>query len=207
MNRLLVAAGALLASALLVPGDAAAQRGFRGGGFGGGFRGGAVGGFGGFRGGGTMFRPGFGAGGFRGGAFGVRPGLTTGAIGVGRGIGFGGVRGVAIARPGVGGFFRPGVGINRGFWGRGWRYPYYGFYRRGWRYPHYGWFGGALAAGLAFGATGYPFYDYPYDYGYYDYYDNPYYGVVYAPSCYWVRRRVVGLHGHIVVRRVQVCGY
>ena len=86
MNRLLVVLGALAAGALLVPGDADAQR------FGGGGRGfGGGGGFGGgFRGGGAMIG---GGGGFRGGAIAARPG------GIYRGAGLGGYRTAGVYRP------------------------------------------------------------------------------------------------------------
>jgi hypothetical protein len=42
---------------------------------------------------------------------------------------------VAIARPGMGGVYRPGMIYRPGFRGSGWRAPYYG---RGWRYPYNG---------------------------------------------------------------------
>ncbi|RDI52240.1 hypothetical protein DES45_1162 [Microvirga subterranea] len=214
MGRLLIALGALAAGALLVPGDAAAQRGFRGGfpgggvGIGriggmGGIGGiGRVGGFGGFRGIGAPM------GGFRAGTIGgFRPGPAYGwrtAELVSPGFGA-----AAIARPGIG--YRPAIGAYgwrgpgyrpypyyRGAYG--WRYPYYGYYRRGWGYPYY--YGGALAAGLAIGALSYPYnYGYPYDYSY------PYYGATYGGDCYLVRRRVVDQWGRVFIRRVQVCDY
>src|SRR3954463_3125139 len=81
MNKLLLALGVLAASALLIPGDAEAQRGGRGGGGarvgGGGYRGGSFGG------GSRMYIPsrgmsgarvGMGAGGYRGRAVAARPG-------------------------------------------------------------------------------------------------------------------------------------
>lgn len=196
MSRLLIAFGALLAGALLVPGDAAAQRMFRGavpgggigmprmGGIPGGVRG--IGGMGGFRGApvGSFpraiapFRPGP--------AYGLR---TAGLVSPGFGP-------AAIARPGI--RYRPPVGAY-GWRGPGYRpsYPYYG---GAYRYPYY--YGGALAAGLAIGALSYPYsYGYPYDYGY------PYYGATYEGECYWVRRRVVDRLGRVFIRRVQVCDY
>jgi hypothetical protein len=99
--------------------------------------------------------------------------------------------------PYYGGAFRGRYPYYGGYYGR--RYPYYrGYY--GWGYPYYG----AVAAGLALGSLAYPYYygypNYGYGYGY------PYYGATYAPDCYWVRRRVKR-HGHVVIRRVQVCGY
>ena len=109
----------------------------------------------------------------------------------------------AIARPGVGGVYRPGAIYRPGFRGYGWRAPYYG---RGWRYPYYGgyyprypYYGGALLAGLTLGALSYPYYGYGYDY--------PNYDTAYGDDCYWVRRRIVGPYGRIVIRRVQVCEY
>jgi hypothetical protein len=77
--------------------------------------------------------------------------------------------------------------------GYGWRYPYGGYYRR---YPYYG---GAVLAGLTLGALSYP---YGYGYGY------PHYGTAsYGGDCYWVRRRVIGRYGGVVIRNVQVCEY
>ncbi len=103
MNRILLAAGALAVSALLIPGDAEAQR------FGG-----------------------------RGGGGGAR-------IGAGD---FGGS-----------GAFR---GVSSPFYGYGYNYPYYG------NYPT---------------------------------------TVAYGEDCYWVRRRVVGRNGRVLIRREQVCNY
>ncbi len=209
MRKLLLALSAVVAGALLVPGDAFAQRAAFRGGMGGGFGRG-----GGSFGGGRMFVPG--------GGFGRMGGAGIGGFGrvapMGGAFGartFGGFSPGAIARPGLGSVyrsgavFRPGFGgygvrapyygrpYYGGYYGRGWRYPYYGGYY-GWRYPYYGYYGGALAAGLALGALSYP---------YYDYYDSPYYDVTYAPDCYWVRRRVIGPYGRVVIRRVQVCNY
>jgi hypothetical protein len=120
MDRLLLSLSVLLASALLVPGDAAAQR-FGGRGFGGGGGGARIGGFG-------SPQIGTGGAGFPRGAIAARPG------GFYRG-GLGGYRTVAIARPGMGGVYRPGMIYRPGFRGYGWRAPYYG---RGWRYPYNG---------------------------------------------------------------------
>ncbi len=59
--------------------------------------------------------------------------------------GFGGYRPVAIARPGLGNVYRPGAVFRPGLGGYGVRAPYYGrpyyggYYGRGWRYPYYGW--------------------------------------------------------------------
>lgn len=181
MNRLILALGALAASALLIPDDADAQRGGgRGGGGarigGGGFGGGGFRGAGGFGGGQRMMVPrggvggarvGIGAGGFRGGAVASRPGGLPG-------------RGAGI-RPGNDGFRQVGIG-NRGDWrygvrppgyygGRypyyGSRYPSYGRYYGG--YPYYGGYGGwGLGAGLVTGsvigaaaASTYPIYQTP----------------------------------------------
>jgi hypothetical protein len=180
MNRSLVALSALAASAFLIPDYAAAQRG------GPGFRGGAPS----FRGGaGPMtFRPpmaGVGRPSFGGGAIGMRPGGFRPAL---AGPGFRGYGRVAnIARP-----------AYRGYYGRGWRYPYHGgYYRRGWGYPYYG---GALLAGLTLGAL-----SYPYSYGYGDPY--LYSEAAFGGECYWVRRRVIDPWGRVVRRRVQVCEY
>jgi hypothetical protein len=163
MNRLLLAFGALLAGALLIPDVAEAQRGGRGGG--------------GFGGGGARMS----GGGFRGGGFsgGSRMNIPRGGMGGSRvGMG-GGYRGRAIAaRPGgyrqaainnPGGRFdnRLGYGGRYGYRaaGYGGRYPYYGR-----RYPYYGnypYYGGWGAAGLATGAVigaaaTYPYYNDPY---------------------------------------------
>jgi hypothetical protein len=170
MNRLFLAFGTLLVSALLVPGDADARR------FGGGGGGARVGG-GGFRGGGftgaRMMRPPVRAGigrsgrGFAGGAIGVRSGM-------------GGYRPVGIGNPGGrydGRYYGrryPNYG-GRYYGGRypnyAGRYPYYGGYRR---YPYYGGYygnyyngwgwGAGLAAGSVIGAAAastYPAYSTP----------------------------------------------
>jgi hypothetical protein len=171
MSRLLVALGALVAGALLVPGEAAAQYrpgfGSRGGGgamirppVGGGFGGG------GFR-GRIAGAPG-GIGGFRGGAIGLRPGLRGGP-GIRPGFGY---RPAAIVRPGFGGYgwrapgyygrvsgiYRP---YYRGYYGRGWRYPYYG----GWGWDDgWGWGAAGLVTGTLIGAAAastYPVYTTP----------------------------------------------
>jgi len=208
MRKLLLGLGVLLASALLVPGDAFAQR-FGGRGGGGGIR---------------MGGGGFGGGGFRGGGFGggfgggSRMFIPRGGMG-GVGIGAGGFRGgaIAAARPGRGDFRaaaigRPGYGFRAPYYGRvagGYRpyyrgygrYPYYGNYYRG--YPYYG---GALAAGLALGALSFPYYGYGYGYDY-PYYGYSPYNVAYGQECYWVRRRVVGVNGRVFIRREQVCNY
>jgi hypothetical protein len=146
-----IAAAALLFTALLPEGASAQRGGFRGGGgFGGGFRGAAIGG--GFRGGaiGGGFRAaplggGFRAapiGGFRGAGLGVGrigPSFRTAAIGGGfRGPGLG----VARVAPG----FR-GAAFGRGFRVAGFRGPGWGW-RRGWGVP--------LAVGFGLGA--YPYY-------------------------------------------------
>jgi hypothetical protein len=151
MNKLLLALGALLAGALLIPDVAEAQRGGRGGGA-------RVGG-GGFGGGGGP-RVGMGNRGFRGGAIAARPGVP------GRVAGIGGVRQAAINNPG--GRFDNRFG-NRGDWRYGYgatggRYPYYGGRSYG-RYPYYGgwgWGAAGLATGAAIGAAAtYPYYNYP----------------------------------------------
>jgi hypothetical protein len=187
MNKLLLALGALMAGALLIPDVAEAQRGGRGGG--GGFRGGGGGGFGGggggFRGGGgfggpRMYVPGRGARvgtgnrGFRGGAIAARPGVPGGAVGVGPG----GFRQAAITNRGgrFDGRYDNRYG-NRGDWRYGYgatggrypyyggRYPYYGGRYYG-RYPYnngWGWGAAGLATGAAIGAAAtYPYYGYPY---------------------------------------------
>ena len=99
-------------------------------------------------------RVGIGGAGFPRGAIAARPG------GFYRG-GLGGFRTAAIARPGVGGMYRPGAIYRPGLRGYGWRGPYYG---GGWRYPYYGgyyprypYYGGALVAGLTLGALSYPY--------------------------------------------------
>ncbi|WP_414471304.1 hypothetical protein [Microvirga sp. M2] len=220
MNRFLVALGAVVAGALIVPGEAAAQRGggsHGGGGFGGGGRiggGGFQGGFGGNRlggfGGSSFFFP---QGGGR--SFGGYS-LRTGSIGYGPPVGMvggglmrqgvvpGTFRSQAGFAPGAiegpRGNFRPGIGT---FPGRPGYFPRYGWNnpRFGWRYRNgYGW--GYPYYGLALGALGYP---YDSDYGYYDYYDNPYYDVTYGNDCRWVLRRVVGPNGGIVTGRVWAC--
>lgn len=196
MNKTLLAIGALVVSAVLIPGDAEAQRfGGRGGGGGirmggGGFGGGVAFRGGNFGGGPRMFVPRGGMGGFR-----------TGAIAAPR-LGRSDFRMAAIGRPGYGvrapyygriaGNYRP---YYRGYYGRG--YPYYR------RYPYYG---GAVAAGLALGALSYPYYGYGYGWNdpYYDYYPTT---VAYGEDCYWVRRRVVGVNGRVFIRREQVCDY
>ena len=182
MNKLLVALGALMAGALLIPDVAEAQRGGRGGGgarVGGGFGGGG----GGFRGGGGNFR----GGGFGGGS---RMYIPRGGVGGARvGMGNRGYRGAAIAaRPGrvagTGGFRQAAIANpggrfdnrygNRGDWRYGYgatggRYPYYGgrYPYYGGRYPYYGNYYGGWGAGLAAGAVigaaaTYPYYNYPY---------------------------------------------
>ncbi|ANY80956.1 hypothetical protein BB934_24265 [Microvirga ossetica] len=167
MNKLLLALGALLAGALLIPDMAEAQRGGRGGGGarmgGGGFGGG------GFRGGGSFGGSGFG---------GNRMYIPRGGVG-GAGVGMGnrGYRGAAIAaRPGrvagigPGGRFDNRIGNGRydgryyGRYGRypyyGGRNPYYGGYYGG--YPYYG-VGAGLVTGSIIGAAAtYPYYNYPY---------------------------------------------
>jgi hypothetical protein len=173
MNKLLVAFGALMAGALLIPDVAEAQRGGRGGGgFGGGARmggGGFGGGGGGFRGGGGSFR----GGGFDGGSRMYIPQGRVGGAGVGMGNrGYpgravaarpGGYRQAAINNPGRYGNRYYG---NRGDWRYGYgatggRYPYYGG-----RYPYYGglgWGAAGLATGAIVGAAAtYPYYNYPY---------------------------------------------
>jgi hypothetical protein len=195
MNRMLLVLCALTAGALLIPDVADAQRGGRGGGGarfgGGGFGGGGFGGGGGFRGGGfgggqRMFIPRGGmGGGFRGGAIAARPGR-------------GDFRMAAIGRP--------GYGVRAPYYGRvaGAYRPYYRGYGRYPYYRNYPYYGGALAAGLAFGALSYPWYGYGYNYPYYGY--NPY-NVAYGQECYWVRRRIVGVNGRVFIRREQVCNY
>ncbi len=158
MNRLLLALGALVASTLLIPGDAEAQRG-RGFGGPGGFRGAGVGG--GYR--APMFRPPVSGlrggiagpgriGGFRGatiaarpggyplGVSGIRPAFRPGlgayrpTAGVWPRVGPG-YRPAAVGRPGWGGVYRPGLRPYRPYY-RGayaWRYPYYRRY-----HPYYG---------------------------------------------------------------------
>ncbi|MGF9761271.1 hypothetical protein AAII07_39380 [Microvirga sp. 0TCS3.31] len=170
MNKLLVAFGALMAAALLIPDVAEAQRGGRGGGGGARMGGGGFGGGGGFRGGGGSFgggsrmympRGGVGAGGYRGGAIAARPGVPGRVAGIGPGTG--GIRQAAINNPGRYGNRYYG---NRGDWRYGYgatggRYPYYGG-----RYPYYGgvgWGAAGLATGAIVGAAAtYPYYNYPY---------------------------------------------
>jgi hypothetical protein len=194
MNTTLLALGALAVSALLIPGDAEAQR------FGGRGGGGARMGGGGFGGGGA----------FRGGGFGGQRMFVPrgGMSGARVGMGGGGFPGRAIAaRPGRGDFRmaaigRPGYGGRAPYYGRvGGNYSPYsrGYYRRG--YPYYG---GALAAGLALGALSYPYYGYGYNYPYYGYDPTT---VAYGEDCYWVRRRVVSFNGRVFIRREQVCNY
>jgi hypothetical protein len=178
MNKLLVAFGALVAGALLIPDVAEAQRGGRGGG-GARVGGGGFGGGGGFRGGGSyrgggsfgggsrMYVPRGGGGarvgmanrGYRGAAIAARPSRVAGA---------GGLRQAAIANPG--GRFDNRIGNGRydgryyGRYGRypnyGGRYPNYGGYYGG--YPYYG-VGAGLVTGSIIGAAAtYPYYNYPY---------------------------------------------
>lgn len=174
MNRLLLALGALAAGALLVPGDAEAQRhGGRGFGGPGGFRGAGIGG--GYR--APMFRPPAGSfrggvagpgriGGFRGAAMTARPrGYPVGVPGIHPAFrpGIGAYRPAVAVRPRVGYGYRPGA-IYRPYYRRAyawrypayrryyrWRYPYYGGYY-GWSYPYYNDWGWG-AAGLVVGAT------------------------------------------------------
>ncbi|MBF9197886.1 hypothetical protein [Microvirga terrestris] len=175
MNKLLVAFGALMAGALLIPDVAEAQRGGRGGG--GGARMGGFGGGDGFRGGGGSFgggsrmympRSGVGAGGYRGRAIAARPGVPGRVAGIGPGTG--GIRQAAINNPGRYGNRYYG---NRGDWRYGYgatggRYPYYGgrYPYYGGRYPYYGgvgWGAAGLATGAIVGAAAtYPYYNYPY---------------------------------------------
>jgi hypothetical protein len=191
MNRLLLALGALAAGALLVPGDAEAQR-YGGRGFGGpgGFRGAGIGG--GYR--VPMFRPPVSGlrggvagpgriGGFRGAAITARPGgYPVGVPGIRPAFrpGIGAYRLAAGVRPRVGYGYRPGAIYRPGFgpyrpYYRGayaWRYPYYrrypyygGYY--GWGYPYYddwGWGAAGLVVGTAIGAAAastYPVYGTP----------------------------------------------
>ncbi|MBM6580816.1 hypothetical protein ILT44_11535 [Microvirga sp. BT689] len=186
MNKLLLAFGALLAGALLIPDVADAQRGGRGGGgFGGGARmgGGGFGGggarMGGFRGGGfggsRMYVPRGGVtsvGSIRSGAIAARPGVPGRMAGIGPGAG--GFRQAAINNPGRYG--------NRGDWRygvRGGRYPYYGgrYPYYGGRYPYYGgwgWGAAGLATGAVIGAAAtYPYYNYPYSTYPYSTYQTP----------------------------------
>ncbi|WP_052954426.1 hypothetical protein [Microvirga vignae] len=188
MRKLLVALGAFAVGALLIPDDAAAQRGFRGGAVRSGIG----------LGGGRMIIPPGRIGGFGGGAIAARPGgFYRGAVGVG------GYRGAAIGYPGIGYRYRPA------FREYGYRYPYDGGYYRPYYRRNYG---GAVAAGLigglALGALSSPYYyGYPYSYGYS--YGYPYYGVSAAAGneCYWERRRVIDPWGRVVIRPVQVCYY
>jgi hypothetical protein len=134
MKKLLLAFGALLASALLVPGDADARR-FGGGGGGARISGGGAA----FRGGGArMMRPPVRAG------VGLRPG------GGYRTVGMGNSRGRYDYRYGA---RAPGYYRGRGRYYAG-RYPYYGAAYR--RYPYYGGYDGGWgwgAAGLAAGTA------------------------------------------------------
>jgi hypothetical protein len=142
MNRLLLLLGVLATSALLVPGDAEAQRGGRGGGA----RIGA-GGYGGNVGGARMVRPPV-RGVSAGRVAGVRPG--SGRYDVGRAGNYGGRYG---ARPGYG---RYGVGAA-GYYGG--RYPYSGGY-----YGAPGWGAAGLVTGSVIGAAAastYPVYQTP----------------------------------------------
>ena len=176
MNRMLLVLCALTAGALLIPDVADAQRGGRGGG-------GARFGGGGFGGGGGASVV---AGAFRGGGFGGGPRECSSASGEGWNAEPGFRGGAIAARPGPMATFRhgcdPGRPLRQPLWGprallwptspapilitdglsyRGYgRYPYYR------NYPYYG---GALAAGLAFGALRYPWYGYGYNYPYYGY--------------------------------------
>jgi hypothetical protein len=179
MNKLLLAMSALLASAILLPDVAEAQRGGRGGG--GGARVGGGGGFGGggayrgggsFRGGGygggsRMYIPrsGVGVGNFRGGAVAGRPVAPGRVAGVNPGAR--GVRQAAINNPGrfdnrIGNGRYDGRYRNYGRYGRypyyGGRYPYYG------GYPSYGWGAAGLVTGSIIGAAAstYPYSGYPY---------------------------------------------
>jgi hypothetical protein len=166
MKRLIFACGVLVASALLIPGDAEARRGGGGGGFRGGGGGGhrmAV-----HRGGSHQM----GGGQFRGGAIAARPGT-------------GGFRHAAIGDPG--GRFDNGIGNRGAYYGNrndrrygvrqpgsyagryyGGRYPNYGGYygRYGGYYgnsPYYGWGAAGLATGAVIGAAAtYPYYNAPY---------------------------------------------
>jgi hypothetical protein len=143
MNRLLLVLGVLATSALLIPGDAEAQRGGRGGG---GARIGG-GGFGGSVGGARMVRPPV-RGVSAGRVAGVRPG--NGRYDVGRAGYYGGRYG---ARPGYG---RYGVGAA-GYYGG--RYPYSGGY-----YGAPGWGAAGLVTGSVIGAAAastYPAYQTP----------------------------------------------
>lgn len=195
MNKLLLAMGALAASALLIPGDAEAQRGGRGGGFGGGgarIGGGGFGGGGSFRGGGfgggpRMYIPpravggpriGMGSG-FRGGVVAPRPVGVPGRV-AGLAPGAGGFRQAAINNPGR---FNNRIGYG-GNWRYGGRYPYYGgrypyYGRYAGRYPYYGgyypYYGAGLVTGSIIGAaaSAYPYYSEPY-------YSYPYYSYPYA---------------------------
>jgi hypothetical protein len=92
--------------------------------------------------------------------------------------------------------FRGGaVDIRRGGFRPGFSRPFYrGYYGRGWGYPYYG---GALLTGLTIGALSYPYYGGPYLYA----------GAPYAGECYWERRRVIDPWGRVVRRLVQVCEY
>jgi hypothetical protein len=137
MNRLLLVLGVLATSALLIPGDAEAQRGGRGGGAR------IGGGYGGNVGGARMVRPPV-RGVSAGRVAGVRPG--NGRYDVGRAGYYG-------ARPGYG---RYGVGAA-GYYGG--RYPYSGGY-----YGASGWGAAGLVTGSVIGAAAastYPAYQTP----------------------------------------------
>jgi hypothetical protein len=141
MNRLLLVLGVLATSALLIPGDAEAQRGGRGGGAR------IGGGYGGNVGGARMVRPPV-RGVSAGRVAGVRP--VNGRYDVGRAGYYGGRYG---ARPGYG---RYGVGAA-GYYGG--RYPYSGGY-----YGASGWGAAGLVTGSVIGAAAastYPAYQTP----------------------------------------------
>lgn len=160
MTKLSLIAGALLMSALLVPGAAEAQRH----GFGGGFRGGAprVGG-GGFGGVGAqrMYIPRAGV--RTTGAIAARPGAFP-ARSVAVGAGAGAFRRAAVVNPGGRFDYRPGY-RRYPYYGRYGHYPYYGrypYYRRNYG-NYYGGLGVGLVTGSLLGAAAtYPYYNYPY---------------------------------------------
>ena len=164
MNRLFLAFGALLVSALLVPGDADARR------FGGGGGGARIGG-GGYRGGfsgARMMRPPVRAGigrsgrGYAGRAIG-RPGFGPGTGGY-RQVGIGNPGGrYGVRPPGYYGGRYPYQTGRYPYYGR--RYPYYGAYGR---YPYHGGYYGGWGAGVVTGsligaaaASTYPTYSTP----------------------------------------------
>ncbi|MGO4573699.1 hypothetical protein [Microvirga sp. 2TAF3] len=144
--------------------------------------------------------------------------------GMGMGGFHGGMGGFGGFHGGMGGGFRPPIfhqgfrggfgGFHPGFAGR----PFVTnraffnnrgafnnrafFFRRNHFFNNNAFATGLFVGGLGGLAYGYPYYDYGYDYGY-PYYSTAYYG----GDCYYVRRRVVNPWGHIVVRRVAVCGY